>query len=287
MRSTCSAHAAPKTTWNYIVDANLPLNKRACVLCGGMNMKHRRSVNTSMLMKKIGNSKDSVAHVTKAILSKKIQKLSLFPTQFDDIWCTCASCYYWTFRSRSKKPRLPLQSFLWYMRTLDEKYKRFTDARVLHRIACVLTDKDPQNYYSCALFTQEELQCIQNLSMAGTDKVHAIIADFYWQQNAQPLFVKQSSTAENLRKFAKMTAKDNQAVNAINIADNIDINQIDINDMDVEDIEEIEDIEDIEDITDVDTSNITDISDISNIRSITDIVEIDSMQVTPDSLSHN
>lgn len=273
------AYNRSNTTWEYILDTSLPLSERACVLCGGINMRHRRSVNIGTLMKAIGNSNDSVAVVMKAMLTHKIHKKRIMEAQATDILCACASCYYWTFRSRRKKPNLPLQSLLWYMRTLDGKYKRFTDARVLHRMAAVLinarvfayqdlnntdlsskqqtilTKPTPQNYFLRVFFSGDELDCLKKISMDGTRKVHGHIADLYWNQNANPLFVKQLSTAENLRKFGTREGSGtSMEMTRIEAVDVDIVNEIrHVQDMgDMEDMEDTEDMEDMEDMEEFD-----------------------------------
>ena len=80
---------------------------------------NQQVVYHSHLLKKIRSSNDIVASVVRAMVAKTIHKSRVIEAQSNDILCACESCYYWTFRSRRKKPHLALQSLLWYMRTLD------------------------------------------------------------------------------------------------------------------------------------------------------------------------
>ena len=88
--------------------------------------------------------------------------------------------------------------------------------------------------------------------MDGTRKVHGHIADLYWNQNANPLFVKQLSTAENLRKFGTRegsgTSMEMTRIEAVDVDIVNEIRHV----QDMEDMEDTEDMEDMEDTEEFD-----------------------------------
>jgi hypothetical protein len=121
-----------------------------------------------------------------------------------------------------------------------------------------LTRPTPQNYFLRVFFSVDELDCLKKISMDGTRKVHGHSANLYWHQNAKPLFVKQLSTAENLKKFGMREGSGMSVEMASIDAVDVDIvNEI----RHVQDMEDMEDTEDMEDMED--TEEFDDLQEIS------------------------
>lgn len=198
-----------------MLDADEPVNKRACIFCGSLEETNHRSLFLEDVLNLVLNqhAKGIVEPVNTAMRNILSVPAPHSPRAEGDgaeqerVVNTCMCCFHWVNkRQYNEFVRFPMQNLFWYTKSFSLLKRRNYDARILHRLARAVTQ--PQgpsavhNFY-ITLFYEEEVALLQQVAAAPVAELHNLFARHYYEHNGSPLFLPDARVTDAVRTGLK------------------------------------------------------------------------------------